>query len=80
MLSTEGQRSKVTQNGLIQEIDLICHNQVWDETAFTIHFFLVPHIKITSHLPYCDPVLAYNDNTNRNLTLRDGVEFLYINL
>ena len=55
-------------------------DQVRDEMAFSIHLFLVPHIKITSHLPYCDPVLAYNDNTNRNLTLRDGVEFLYINL
>ena len=40
--------------------------QVRDVTAFPIHFFLIPDIKITSHLPYCDLVLAYKDNTNRN--------------
>ena len=41
-------------------------DQVRDVTAFSIHVFLVDHIKITSHLAYCDPVLACNDNTNRS--------------
>ena len=50
-------------------------NQVWDETAFSIHFFIVHHIKITIHLPYCDPKLVYHNNTKRNYTLQDYVAF-----
>ena len=29
-----------------------------DMTAFSIHFFIVYHIKITIHLPYCNPKLG----------------------
>ena len=49
--------------------------QVRDETAFSIHFFIVHHIKITIHLPYCDPKLGYHNNTKRNYTLQDRVVF-----
>ena len=46
-------------------------NQVRDMTAFSIHFFIVHHIKITIHLPYCDPKLVYDNNTKINYTVED---------
>ena len=54
--------------------------QVRDETAFSIHFFIVHHIKITIHLPYCDPKLVYHNNTKRKYTLQDCVVFSLITL
>ena len=49
--------------------------QVRDTTAFSIHFFIVHHIKITIHLPYCDLKLVYNNNTKIKYTLKDCVVF-----
>ena len=49
--------------------------QVRDGTAFSRHFFIVHHIKITIHLSYCDPKLVYHKNTKRNYTVQDCVVF-----
>ena len=49
--------------------------QVRAMTAFSIHFFIVHHIKITIHLPYCNHKLVYNNNTKINYTLGDYVIF-----
>ena len=54
---------------------LPAHKQVRDKTAFSIHFFIVHHIKITNHHPYCDPKLVYHNNTKINHTLEDCVVF-----
>ena len=35
---------------------------VRDKTAFSMNVFIVHHIKITIHLPYCDAKLVYNNN------------------
>ena len=53
-----------------------CVDQVRDTTAFSIHFVIVHHIKITIHLPYCDLKLVYNNNTKIKYTLKDCVVFL----
>ena len=44
-------------------------------TAFSIHFVIVHHIKITIHLPYRDLNLVYNNNTKIKYTLKDCVVF-----
>ena len=49
--------------------------QVREKTAFSIDFFIVHHIKITMHLPYCDPKLVHNNNTKINYTLEKCVTF-----
>ena len=49
--------------------------QVRDTTAFSIHLFIVHHIKITIHLPYCDLKLVYNNNTKIKYTLKDVLCF-----
>ena len=59
-----------------QNMKMLNHNQVRDMTAFSIHFFIVHHIKITIHLPYCYHKLVYNNNTKINYTLEDYVIFL----
>ena len=51
-------------------------HQVRDMTAFSKHFFIVHHIKITIHLPYCNHKLVYDNNTKINYTLEDYVIFL----
>ena len=56
------------------------YDQVRDMTAFAIHFFILHHIKITIHLPYCNHKLVYNYNTRINYTLEDYVIFSGINL
>ena len=43
--------------------------------AFSKHFFIVHHIKITVNLPYCNPKLVYNNNTKIKYTLEDCVVF-----
>ena len=45
--------------------------QVRDKTAFSIHFFIVHHIKITIHLPYFDLKLVSNNNTKIKYILKD---------
>ena len=37
---------------------------------------VLPRIKITSHILYCDPLLDYDSNTKRNGIPEDGVEVL----
>ena len=59
-----------------QYITMHSFKQVRDMTAFSIHIFIVHHIKITIHLPYCDPKLVCNNNTKINHTLQDCVVFL----
>ena len=49
--------------------------QVRDKTAFSIHFSIVHHIKITIHLPYCDPELVFDNSTKINYTIEDCVVF-----
>ena len=64
---------------MYQEGNVMCKhdtNQVRDMTAFSIHFFIVHHIKIIIHLPYCDPKLVYNNNTKIDYTVEDCVVFL----
>ena len=36
-------------------------DQVQDKTAFSIQICIVHHIKITIHLPYCDPEMVYDN-------------------
>ena len=59
----------------MMKLHLCSSYQVRDKTAFSIHFFIVHHIKITIHLTYCDPKLVYDDNTNINYSLEDCVVF-----
>ena len=49
--------------------------QVQDMTAFSIHFFIVHHIKIKIHLHYCNIILVYNNNTKINYSQEDCVVF-----
>ena len=53
----------------------VLHFIVRDMAAFPIHFFIVHHIKITMHLPYCNHKLVYNNNTKINYILEDYVIF-----
>ena len=48
--------------------------------AFSIHFLIVHHIKITIHLPYCNHKLVDDNNAKINYTLEDHVIFSKINL
>ena len=50
---------------------------VWDMTVLSIHFFIVHHMKITIHLPYCNHNLVYDNNTRINYTLEDYVILKY---
>ena len=48
--------------------------------TFSIHFYMVPHFNITSDIPYCDPVLDYDECTKGNSVSENGVRFVEINL